>query len=341
LPTHNFRGEGKVPDSLIIQGDARHIPLANESVQCVVTSPPYWDLRDYKIGPNQLGLEPTPELYVQHIVEIFREVGRVLRKDGTCWINLGDSYCGSWGNSGQRPEIDGQSDGQRKKSTEYLPRGGWDERREVPPNQKIAGLKPKDLVGIPWRVAFALQADGWWLRSDIIWAKPNPMPESVMDRPTRAHEYLFLLTKSEKYYWDQEAVREAHVEPWRGKGEHESKTPHSGRLDTNEQAAFTVAVRQYNPNGRNIRTVWTIATQPFPEAHFATFPEKLVEPCVLAGSREGDWVLDPFAGSGTVGVVCARLNRRFVGIELSEDYCKMAVKRIAPYAAQAHLPLGG
>ena len=183
---------------LILQGDARRIPLADESVQCVVTSPPYWGLRDYKLGPDALGLEPTPELYVQHIVEIFREVKRVLRKDGTLWLNLGDSYCGSWGNSGQRSELDGQSDGQRTKATDYLPRGGWDERRTVPPNQKVAGLKPKDLIGIPWRVAFALQADGWVLRSEIIWGKPNPMPESVTDRPTKAHEQVFLFSQGKR-----------------------------------------------------------------------------------------------------------------------------------------------
>ena len=180
---------------------------------------------------------------------------------------------------------------------------------------------------------------GWYLRSDCIWAKPNPMPESVTDRPTKAHEYLFLLTKSEKYYWDQEAVRENNADPDRTSYVPGART-HGINLDRNDNDMASRMIGRIF-NGRNIRTVWTIATQPFPEAHFATFPEKLVEPCVLAGSREGDWVLDPFAGSGTVGVVCARLNRRFVGIELSEDYCKMAVKRIAPYAAQAHLPLGG
>jgi len=387
-------GQGAyMPPSLIIRGDARHIPLADESVQCVITSPPYWGLRDYKLGPDAIGLEPTPELYVQHIVEIFREVKRVLRKDGTCWVNMGDGYASQGGplkydiNSilGGKSEV---QDYQRSRSS---------------PD----GLKPKDLIGMPWRVALALQADGWWLRSDIIWAKPNPMPESVTDRPTKAHEYLFLLTKSEKYYWDQEAVREP-----------TTTIPHplvtsykpgsASSMNSGEHQVKTIGGVPFDSSaGRNIRTVWTIATQPFPDAHFATFPEKLVEPCVLAGTSErgcceecgapwdrivqseqrllqktnnaskltsnpdSGWdhsrwprtsketetigwkepchkskampclVLDPFAGSGTVGVVCARLNRRFVGIELSEEYCQIAVKRIAPYAAQAHLPLGG
>jgi site-specific DNA-methyltransferase (cytosine-N4-specific) len=200
--------------------------------------------------------------------------------------------------------------------------------------RELGTLKPKDLLGMPWRVAFALQADGWWLRSDIIWAKTNPMPESVTDRPTKAHEYLFLLTKSEKYYWDQEAVREGSQA-----NEETIKRAAYGRYDVGDGKAkrnfregkpdyLQATCNDYGGSSRNIRTVWTIATQPFPEAHFATFPEKLVEPCVLAGSKEGDLAIDPFAGSGTVGVVCSRLNRRFVGIELSEEYCKMAVKRI-------------
>ena len=190
------------------------------------------------------------------------------------------------------------------------------------------GQKPKDLVGIPWMVAFALRADGWYLRSDIIWSKPNPMPESVTDRPTKAHEYLFLLAKSERYFYDAEAIREPHKEPWRGHGKHESSSPHNGRIDGGAQAAFTVGVREYNPAGRNRRTVWEIATEPFPGAHFATFPTALVEPCVLAGCPEGGVVLDPFAGSGTVGVVATRKGRSFIGLELKPEYCEMARARI-------------
>lgn len=195
----------------ILVGDCREVlkTLPDESVHCVVTSPPYWGLRDYG-HEGQIGLESSPQEYVERMVEVFRDVRRVLRDDGVLWLNLGDSYYGSWGNSGQRPELDGESDGQREKQTEYLPRGGWDNRRERPASSyKHPMLKPKDLVGIPWRVAFALQADGWFLRQDIIWAKPNPMPESVTDRCTKSHEYIFLLSKSARYYYDADAIAEA------------------------------------------------------------------------------------------------------------------------------------
>jgi len=214
-------------------------------------------------------------------------------------------------------------------------------------NVTFPGLKPKDLVGMPWRVAFALQAYGWWLRSDIIWSKPNPMPESVTDRPTKAHEYLFLLTKSEKYYWDQQAVKEPFEEvslqrmrqegvgQWQvgGDKQRDPNYPHAdaaGNANRHWKIYTGLADKdkQGELSGRNIRTVWTIATQPFPEAHFATFPEALVEPCIKAGSKTGDVVFDPFAGSGTVGVVALKHGRSFVGLDLQPDYCKMAVKRI-------------
>ena len=281
------------------QGDCREVmaQMPDESVHTVVTSPPYWGLRDYGIG-GQLGLEPTPEEYVANMVAVFREVRRVLRADGTVWLNLGDSYAG-----GER--VTDQQD----------------------------GLKPKDLVGIPWRVAFALQADGWYLRSDIIWSKPNPMPESVTDRPTKAHEYLFLLSKSPRYYYDADAVREPHVRTWDESNGGNLKVGGVRPVGTNEVHAhggggLIMRSRNYNPLGRNRRTVWTIATEPFPGAHFATYPTALVEPCILAGSARGDLVLDPFAGAGTTGMVALRHGRRFVGIELNPTYAEMARRRI-------------
>ena len=246
--------------------------LPSGSVQTVISSPPYWGLRDYG-EPGQLGLEPTPEAYVERMVEVFREVRRVLRDDGTCWLNLGDSYAG--GNSGQTL---GSHSGDIRNRIDAPQTATTRGRAPVP------GMKPKDLVGIPWRVAFALQADGWYLRSDIIWAKPNPMPESVTDRPTKAHEYLFLLTKSARYYFDADAVRE----PLKPGADHDRpvmlRADHRGFTSKGDELADHVM--QSNPAGRNIRTVWNVATEPFPGAHFATFPKKLIEPCVKAGTSE-------------------------------------------------------
>jgi len=350
--------------------------LTDGSVQCVVTSPPYWGLRDYgtatwdggdegcdhrqkpttngvtnsplmhdtgdafrnKLGipyrdscgkcgakriDAQLGLEPTPDEYVAKMVEVFRAVKRVLRDDGTLWLNLGDSYVNqatAVGPGGKKYEQRRQEGSGLDGGFRFSSRGmEADVQRAFRPNPQRTSLKPKDLVGIPWRVAFALQADGWYLRSDIIWAKPNPMPESVTDRPTKAHEYLFLLTKSERYFWDQEAVREdEQCGRMRGPAKHPCD-------DTNGNEGLS---RRESTGGRNLRTVWSIPTQPYAEAHFATFPEKLVEPCVKAGSGAGDLVLDPFCGSGTVGVVALQLGREFIGIELSEEYCKLAERRI-------------
>ena len=386
-------------------GDCREVMAGMDagSVHCVVTSPPYWGLRDYGTASweggdpgcdhtairrpvagdksftnggtsrdkpretcrlcgarrvdRQLGLEATPEEYVASMVAVFREVRRVLRDDGTLWLNLGDSYAndGKWGGSTGGKHVaalHGEPVGRAKRET---------------------GLKPKDLVGIPWRVAFALQADGWYLRSDIIWAKPNPMPESVTDRPTKAHEYVFLLTKAARYYYDAEAVREPalsgpsdlrkmaegrerigglikeQTDPllrasaltnigrkrsvggrplgtWPGIG------PKHGQSDNHKS--------DYEPMeahaGRNLRSVWTIATEPYPGAHFATFPEKLVEPCILAGCPPDGTVLDPFAGSGTTGRVANRLGRRAILVELNPDYIDQAMLR----NAQAPLGLG-
>jgi DNA modification methylase len=300
---------------MIIHADARHLPLSDNCVQCVVTSPPYWGLRDYGQA-DQIGVELSPHLYVGALVAVFAEVWRVLRDDGTVWLNLGDSYANDtkWGGSSggkHAAALHGQTGiGRGKRNT---------------------GLKSKDLVGIPWRVAFALQAEGWYLRSDIIWHKPNPMPEAVTDRPTKSHEYLFLLTKSTRYAYDADAIREAHADNWHAR----ASTWRDGNAKQQQRGAtyhpFTDAARPFsnlpNPLGRNKRTVWTIPTKPYAGAHFATMPEDLVEPCILAGSRFGDLVLDPFLGSGTVGAVAERLSRRWVGTDLA--YHPLAVQRTA------------
>jgi len=315
----------------ILTGDTRTLlpTLDSQSVQTVVTSPPYWGLRDYQVD-GQLGLEATPEAYVAALVEVFREVNRVLRDDGTVWLNLGDSYV-------SQPA--GNSDATF--STKQTSNTGSHIRRSQ--STITTNLKPKNLIGIPWRVAFALQADGWYLRSDIVWAKGvsfcpsysgSVMPESVKDRPTRAHEYLFLLSKSSKYYYDMDAVREPHQtaslkrvkNPLAVKKLDKSRNDRSGlQWDGSPEVA-----KRWTPNGgRNLRSVWTIKTQPNPDAHFATFPMKLVEPCVKAGSRVNDLVLDPFAGSGTTGLVAMRLGRRFVGIELNPAYVTLAERDLA------------
>jgi DNA modification methylase len=260
---------------------------------------------------GSLGLEPTPELFVEHLVTVFREVRRVLRPDGVAFVNIGDSYASSPASGGER-DTSGRPQDKNAGQHQRTPNREWTR----PP-----GLKPKDLCMIPARVALALQSDGWWLRSEIVWAKPNPMPESVTDRPTKAHEMVYLLTKSARYFWDQEAVRERSsglIGGRFGAGGHEV-----GRL-RNDAARDRPEDNGY----RNIRTVWTIPTAPFPEAHFATFPPALVEPMVKAGCPEGGTVLDPFAGAGTTGLVALRLNRQFVGIELNPDYCEMAQRRL-------------
>jgi len=305
----------------VLLGDCRSVlaGLPAESVHTVVTSPPYWGLRDYGVS-DQLGLEPTPEAYVADMVAVFREVRRVLRADGTLWLNLGDSYAGSMTGADRPPEPGHSREDNGRVKT------GQEGKHQRP---QATGLKPKDLVGIPWRVAFALQADGWYLRSDIVWSKPNPMPESVTDRPTKAHEYVFLLSKSARYYYDADAVREASTdyEP-RTIGRERNV---GGRTDGYTRPIGNVATPA---GGRNLRSVWHIATEPYPGAHFATFPQKLVEPCVKAGCPEGGVVLDPFAGSGTTGLVANRLGRRAILIDLSADYLDQALTR------NAQKPLG-
>lgn len=323
--------------------------LPSQSVQTCVTSPPYWGLRDYG-EDGQLGLEETPEQFVENLVVLFREVKRVLKDDGTLWLNLGDSYAGSWGNSGSRPELDESGGGQRNKEADYIARGGWDERRERPPSSYPHELlKPKDLVGIPWRTAFALQADGWYLRSDIIWSKPNPMPESVTDRPTKAHEYIFLLSKSRKYYYDHDAIKETSItqderRPYapgqidnRGNGHDrgggQKRKTDKQRGHSRRHAGFndrwdSMTKEEQGALGRNKRTVWTVATRPYSGAHFATYPPQLIQPCIEAGSKKGDLVLDPFSGSGTTGMVALGLGRNYVGLELNPEYAELSRKRI-------------
>ena len=375
--------------------------LHADSIQTIITSPPYFGLRDYKVA-GQIGLEPTLDEYVARLVAVFREAKRVLKPDGTLWLNLGDCHCSQGGKCQY-----GSSDG-------AVRRGG-----APGPRIQVDGLKPKDLIGLPWLVAFALRADGWWLRSDIIWSKPNPIPESIRDRPTRAHEYIFLMSKRARYYYDADAIAERAVESTMqrisqptfdqqhggpkdsGEGNrsyrkamenlrkrvpagwhqgtrpalpgHESnvrshglsggaydppgQSPHGNARNRDQRreggepkqdghgrrhAGFNERSdgseeQGSSPLTRNARTVWTIPTQPFPEAHFATFPEELARRCVVTGSRPGDTVLDPFAGSGTTGVVALANGRGFIGIELNPDYVKMAVRRMSGQPFQRQL----
>ncbi len=302
-------------------GDVRDVLAALEpgSVDCCVTSPPYWGLRDYG-SEGQIGLEATPEEYVAAMVDVFRGVRRALADTGTLWLNLGDSYAGH--------NLNGWRDGNEAKN------GGVSNKNGV---GYVAGMKPKDMVGIPWRVAFALQADGWYLRSDIIWAKPNPMPESVTDRPTKAHEYVFLLSKQPRYWFDAEAIREPHNDKagdvsrfgalGKSGGYVESERTRLGGVRSTA-IAKPGTVREYNPAGRNARSVWEIATQPYAEAHFATFPEELARRCILAGCPEGGTVLDPFMGSGTTALVARKHGRKSVGIELNPEYAALAARRL-------------
>jgi DNA modification methylase len=314
----------------VLIGDVREklAEMPDASVQTCVTSPPYWGLRDYGHA-GQLGLEKTPDAYVAAMVWVFSEVRRVLKDDGTLWLNLGDSYAaGKQGRDDEGPEdIARRAAAFGTGAPKALANGAKGVARKAPD-----GLKPKDLVGIPWRVAFALQADGWYLRSDIIWSKPNPMPESVTDRPTKAHEYVFLLAKSQRYFYDADAIQEQGKD-WStgGPGVGIKETHHYGAGNGGNAGLKGIAKRYQGedpPTTRNARSVWSITTQPYPEAHFATFPEALPERCIKAGTRLGDLVLDPFCGSGTTGKVAVRLGREFVGIELNPTYAELARTRI-------------
>jgi DNA modification methylase len=294
-------------------GDCRELlaRLPEGSVQTCVTSPPYWGLRDYGVA-GQLGLERTPEEYVAKMVEVFRGVRRALRDDGTLWLNLGDSYAQPGAAQSFRNAPNENRDGT---SDDKAPRVAIERRH---------GLKPKDLVGIPWLVAFALRADGWYLRSDIIWHKPNPMPESVTDRPTKAHEYVFLMSKSARYYYDADAIREpasdnTHARTKKGTGYLTPKHAGLGTRTLNIDA---------ETDGRNCRSVWSITPRPYKGAHFATMPPPLAERCILAGSRPGDVVLDPFFGSGTTGMVAQKLGRKWIGFDLNPAYEALQRERI-------------
>jgi len=274
----------------LYNGDCMEVmrQLPSKSVNCGITSPPYFGLRNYGID-GQLGLEPTPEAYISNLVSVFQEFKRVLRDDGTLWLNLGDSYTG----------------------------GG----------KVVSNLKPKNLVGIPWRVAFALQTDGWYLRQDIIWHKPNPMPESITDRCTKAHEYIFLLSKSPKYYYDYEVIKKPCVVPLRTRKRLNGKR--NDELSKGQDTCCGV-ISEF----RNKRSVWTVTTNNFKEAHFATFPPDLILPCVLAGCPKDGVIMDMFFGAGTTGLVAIENKRKFIGVELSEKYCEIAAKRIESAASQ-------
>jgi len=321
-----------------MRGDCRDVlpTIAEKSVNCCVTSPPYFGLRDYGVE-GQIGLEQTPDEYVAELVAVFREVWRVLKDDGTLWLNLGDSY--SHGGCGSRDATKWPKQSRNDHMAKHV--------------KTHTGLKPKDLIGIPWKAAFALQAEGWYLRQDIIWSKPNPMPESVTDRCTKAHEYIFLLTKSARYHYDHEAIKEKlaptsvsrlsqNIDAQQGSDRVPGKTngtmkavsamqkkrghsrPHDGFNDKWD----SMSKAEQQSVGRNKRSVWTVATQPYKEAHFATFPPALIEPCILAGCPRGGTVLDPFGGAGTTGLVADRLQRNAVLVELNADYQNIAQQRL-------------
>lgn len=308
----------------VIFGDCRDtmrdLKAQGVRVQCCVTSPPYYGLRDYG-HPGQIGLEKTPAEYVAALVEVFECARDLLADDGVLWLNLGDSYAGYHGNKNSELPT----------SSTNGWTNGYNENKRGSARPQDIGLKPKDLIGIPWRVAFALQAAGWYLRQDIIWHKPNPMPESVRDRCTKAHEYIFLLSKSERYFFDSDAVAEPVAastverlsQPTLHQQKGSARVP--GKTNGNMKAVG-------NTEKRNRRSVWTVATRPYKGAHFATFPPALIEPCILAGSRPGDIVLDPFMGSGTTAQVAQALGRQWVGCELNPEYAPLQQARMAQAA---------
>ncbi len=324
----------------ILSGDCRSVlpTLAYCSVQCCVTSPPYYGLRDYGVA-GQIGLEQTPDEYVAQMVSVFREVRRVLRDDGTLWLNLGDSYArvsskGGSGPNGKNGAAYGDAYGLAQ-SAKVGSSDGIVGRGSRPRSCSFSeGVKEKDLLGIPWMVAFALRADGWYLRSDVIWAKPNPMPESVTDRPTSAHEHVFLFSKSARYFYDADAIREPHTCDPDGLNDPSLRST----IPSNAGGQYVDGGLRRPPSrpanyfghalGRNARNVWTIATQPYSGAHFATMPPELAERCVKAGSKPGDTVLDPFGGAGTTALVADRLGRNATLIEINAEYRSLAEARI-------------
>ena len=297
---------------LILFGDCKDTlkQFPRNSAQMCVTSPPYYGLRDYGGEEAQIGQEQTPEEFIDNLVSVFREVRDVLKDDGVLWVNIGDSYYN------YRPGTGGLPKQTVSRTSQDLPEQC--NRRA----NKLDGLKEKDMIGIPWMLAFALRADGWYLRQDIIWHKPNPMPESVKDRCTKSHEYIFLLSKNQNYYYDNEAIKEPVKQDWgtrdRTKGKYHNPgtglQPHSGLTKSYER--------------KNKRSVWTVNKKPYKGAHFATYPEELIEPCILAASRPGDTILDPFMGSGTTAYVARKHDRHYIGCELHEDYGSLIQKRI-------------
>jgi DNA modification methylase len=342
----------KIGGATVLLGDCieRLRGVADKTVQTCVTSPPYFGLRDYG-HDGQLGLEPTPEAYVAGMVAVFREVRRVLSDDGTLWLNIGDSYARnpSKGGSGPGGKNGDYSDSYTSANQRRSDGDGVGQRApQLKQRAGADGIKEKDLIGIPWMLAFALRADGWYLRQDIIWHKPNPMPESVRDRCTKAHEYMFLLSKSERYFFDSEAMREPAVKGASGSDFHTGKTAahQLGRASTKPRKqnstndSFVPGATAHGglhregserePETRNRRSVWTVATRPYKGAHFATFPPALIEPCILAGSRPGDIVLDPFNGSGTTGQVALQHGRQYLGCELNPEYVELTRTRLEP-----------
>ena len=314
------RNETERNGSRILHGDSVEMlkTIPDGTVDCCVTSPPYYGLRDYG-KEGQIGLEESPEEYIEKLVRVFREVKRVLKSDGTLWLNIGDSYSGS----GKGPSGKISRDCQNMYK---IGKGG-----NIP-----KGTKPKDLIGIPWMLAFALRADGWYLRQDIIWHKPNPMPESVKDRCVKSHEYIFLFSKKPRYFFDYEAIQE---KAQTGETKR-NKNAEGYQANYAKGDRFSKGEHVYGKGGRrNKRDVWKVATRPYKEAHFATFPEQLIEPCILAGSRPDGIVLDPFFGSGTTGVVAEKYGRRYIGVELNEEYIELAKKRLN--GVQMTLPIVG
>lgn len=321
---------------MIINGDSLEVlkTLDDQSVQCCITSPPYFSLRDYGV-PGQIGLEETPEEYVSKITEVFREVRRVLKDDGVCFLNLGDSYSQTRWTAGNGQPMNKNKDTHRSLNAE-----------------RKTGLPPKNKLGIPHKCVFALQQDGWIWRDEIIWAKPSCMPEPVTDRCTKSHEFIFMLAKNQKYYYDADAIKTPVKQDWgyrdRTNGKYEHGKGLDGRTkirfggnkygDSDDPAHATKSGNYYQDVGTaNRRSVWNINPARFADAHFATFPEELVRLCVLAGSKEGDTILDPFSGAGTTGVVALKHLREYIGVELNPDYVKMSEKRIAEATAQERI----
>ena len=304
--------EGNIMRNTILYGDCRDtLKQFDEQARTCITSPPYYGLRDYGGEENQIGQENTPEEFIDQLVSVFKEVRNVLTDDGTLWINLGDSYYNYRPGKGQSYPKQSVSKTNQDLPTQCNKRGN-----------KLKGLKEKDLIGIPWMFAFAMRSDGWYLRQDIIWHKPNPMPESVKDRCTKSHEYIFLLSKNKKYYYDNEAIKEPVKQDWgtrdRTKGKYHNSgsglSPHSGLSKSYDR--------------KNKRDVWSVTNKPFKGSHFAVFPPDLITPCILAGSEKGDIILDPFMGSGTTAMVAKQLGRDYIGCELHEEYSNLIDQRV-------------